>query len=108
MFNAIYPVLMGFTVLTGFLISWLMINGRRMDFAVMKGLGTGRMKIFLIFFLEQAYAALTGILPVLILSFFISKPVIILLFAVSYLLGTALSIQLASRENLMVLLSEKE
>lgn len=104
----IYPVLIGFTVLTGFLISWLMINGRRMDFAIMKGLGTDRFRVFMIFFLEQAYASLTGILPVLILSFFISKPLVIVLFAAAYLAGTALSIDLASRENLLVLLSEKE
>lgn len=106
--DMIYPVLMAFTILTGFLISWLMINGRRMDFAVMKGLGAGRFRVFMIFFLEQAYAALTGILPSLILSFFIGSPVIILLFAAAYLCGTSLSILLASRENLMVLLSEKE
>jgi ABC-type lipoprotein release transport system permease subunit len=106
--DMIYPVLMAFTILTGFLISWLMINGRRMDFAVMKGLGTGRFKVFMIFFLEQAYAALTGIVPSLILSFFIGRPLVILLFAAAYLCGTSLSILLASRENLMVLLSEKE
>lgn len=106
--QTVYPVLMVFTILIGFLISWLMINGRRMDFALMKGLGAQRSKVFMIFFTEQAYAALLGILPVLILSFFISKPVVIMLFAMSYLAGTALSIHLVSKENLMVLLSQKE
>ena len=104
----IYPVLMAFTILAGFLISWLMINGRRMDFAVMKGLGASRRKVFLIFFMEQACGAFTGILPCLLLSFFIGEPAVILLFAGAYLLGTALSIHLAGRENLMVLLAEKE
>ena len=104
----IYPVLMAFTILAGFLISWLMINGRRMDFAVMKGLGASRGKVFLIFFMEQACGAFTGILPCLLLSFFIGKPIVILMFAGAYLLGTALSIHLAGRENLMVLLAEKE
>ena len=69
---------------------------------------TSRGKVFLIFFMEQACGAFTGILPCLLLSFFIGKPIVILMFAGAYLLGTALSIHLAGRENLMVLLAEKE
>ena len=106
--DIIYPVLMGFTILAGFLISWLMINGRRMDFAVMKGLGTGKRKVFMIFFLEQAWAALIGLWPVLILSFFIGSPWIIGFFGLSWLMGTAWAVHVVSKENLMVLLSEKE
>ena len=67
-------------------------------------------------FIFATYGDLTGttggalrwILPSLILSFFIARPAVILLFAAAYLGGTALSILLASRENLMALLSEKE
>ena len=104
----IYPVLMAFTVFTGFIISWLMINGRRMDFAVMKGLGTDSKKVFILFFIEQAACALVGILPAFILSIILKDPLVIILFAASYLLGTAVSIWLIMKENLLVLLSYRE
>ena len=106
--DIIYPVLMAFTVFTGFIISWLMINGRRMDFAVMKGLGTDSRKVFILFFIEQAACALSGILPAFILSFVIKDPLIIILFTAAYLLGTAVSIWLIMKENLLVLLSYRE
>jgi hypothetical protein len=64
--------------------------------------------VFMIFFLEQAWAALIGLLPVLILSFFIGSPWIIGFFGLSWLMGTAWAVHVVSKENLMVLLSEKE
>ena len=106
--DIIYPVLMAFTVFTGFIISWLMINGRRMDFAIMKGLGTDTRTVFILFFIEQAACAFLGILPAFILSFFIRDPLIIILFAAAYLLGTAVSIWIIMKENLLVLLSYRE
>ena len=106
--DMLMPLMMGLTVLAGFLISWLMINGRRMDFAVMKGLGADGFTVFMIFFMEQAAAAAAGILPVLLVSLLSGGTLLLIGFGLSYLLGTACAILLAGRENLMVLLSEKE
>ncbi|MBP5294967.1 MAG: hypothetical protein J6Y95_04530, partial [Lachnospiraceae bacterium] len=40
-------------VVIGFLISWLMTSSRKQEFALMRGFGAGRMRIFLSFFHEQ-------------------------------------------------------
>ena len=62
----------------------------------------------MIFFMEQAAAAAAGILPVLLVSLLSGGTLLLIGFGLSYLLGTACAILLAGRENLMVLLSEKE
>ena len=54
------PVLCGAVGLLGFLISWLMVNGRRMEFAIMRGLGASKGRVFWSFFLEQGALALLG------------------------------------------------
>ena len=54
------PVLCGAVGLLGFLISWLMVNGRRMEFAIMRGLGASKSRTFWSFFLEQGALALLG------------------------------------------------
>ncbi|MCH5191119.1 MAG: hypothetical protein J1F23_03050, partial [Oscillospiraceae bacterium] len=52
--NILLPVLFLAVALIGFIISWLMINGRRMEFAVLRGIGASRRRVFATFFLEQA------------------------------------------------------
>ena len=54
------PVLCAAVGLLGFLISWLMVNGRRMEFAIMRGLGASKGRVFWSFFLEQGALALLG------------------------------------------------
>ena len=54
------PVLCAAVGLLGFVISWLMVNGRRMEFAIMRGLGASRRRVFCSFFLEQGALALLG------------------------------------------------
>ncbi|MBR0153095.1 MAG: hypothetical protein IJM26_04855 [Lachnospiraceae bacterium] len=49
-------------LLVGFIVSWLMIHSRRMEFALMRGLGTPGMRIFASFFTEQLLLCLLGCL----------------------------------------------
>jgi len=96
----------------GFIISWLMVNSRRMEFAILRGLGAGRGRVFLSFFLEQALLCLLGcLLGSLALAAAtggISWLGAVGVFALCYLLGAALSVLTVGRTHLMSLLSERE
>ena len=108
----LFPALFLMVGLMGFLISWLMINGRRMEFAIMRGLGASQKRVFASFFLEQALLCLTGCLigcaGLLLLSGGLVKWLAVLAFLLCYLAGCALSVQAVGRTNLMALLSERE
>ncbi len=108
----LFPALFLMVGLMGFLISWLMINGRRMEFDIMRGLGASQKQVFASFFLEQALLCLTGCLigcaGLLFLSGGAVKWLAVLAFLLCYLIGCALSVQAVGRTNLMALLSERE
>lgn len=106
------PVLCGAVGLLGFIISWLMVNGRRMEFAIMRGLGASRGRVFRSFFLEQAALALAGcVLGGLALTALGSAATGWLAaagFLACYLIGCALAVLTVGRTKLMSLLSERE
>ena len=110
--NILLPVLFLAVALIGFIISWLMINGRRMEFAILRGIGASRRRVFATFFLEQSALCIIGcLIGALILTAF--KPVLTIWlatagFTVSYLAGCALSILAVGRTKLIELLSERE
>ncbi len=109
----LFPVLFAVVALLGFIISWLMISGRRMEFAILRGLGASKVRVFLSFFEEQLALCLCGcILSALALlaltGFGVSQYVAILIFLVCYLSGCALSVIAVGKTNLMRLLSERE
>ena len=108
----LFPALFAMVGLLGFLISWLMVNGRRMEFAIMRGLGASRRRVFASFFLEQALLCLTGCVigcaGLLFLSGGAVKWLAVLAFLLCYLIGCALSVRAVGRTNLMALLSERE
>ena len=108
----LFPFIFLATGLLGFVISWLMVNGRRMEFAIMRGLGAHRCQVFLSFFLEQGLLALIGCLlgfaVLAVLGAGAMGALAVLGFLVCYLAGCALSILSAGRTNLIDLLSEKE
>lgn len=108
----LFPALFAMVGLLGFLISWLMVNGRRMEFAIMRGLGASRRRVFASFFLEQALLCLTGCVigcgGLLFLSGGAVKWLAVLAFLLCYLIGCALSVRAVGRTNLMALLAERE
>lgn len=108
----LFPALFAMVGLLGFLISWLMVNGRRMEFAIMRGLGASRKLVFASFFLEQALLCLIGCVlgcgGLLFLSGGAVKWLAVLAFLLCYLIGCALSVRAVGRTNLMALLSERE
>lgn len=106
------PVLCAVVGLLGFIISWLMVNGRRMEFAIMRGLGASRGRVFCSFFLEQGALALLGcVLGGLVLTATGAGWAGWLAaagFLVCYLIGCALAVLAVGRTQLMSLLSERE
>ena len=108
----LFPVLFVLMALLGFIISWLMVNSRRMEFAILRGLGASRRLVFMSFFLEQAMLCLTGSLmgcvSLLVVTGGIAWLGAVAVFTLSYLAGAAFSIAVVGRANLMSLLSERE
>ncbi len=108
----LFPVLFALMAVLGFIISWLMVNTRRMEFAILRGLGASRARVFMSFFLEQLMLCLIGcVLGSLLLLAFTGSPAwwwAVALFALCYLLGAAASVLAVGRTHLMSLLSERE
>lgn len=109
----LFPILLAVVAVLGFIISWLMVHTRRMEFAMLRGLGTPRGKVFLTFFLEQGALCLLGCLAAcgvlaLVGAGGLFQWLAVAGFAVCYLLGSALSVWLVGRIHLMSLLSERE
>ena len=108
----LFPVLFILMGVLGFVVSWLMVNGRRMEFAIMRGLGASRGRVFCSFFLEQGALALLGcILGGLVLTIAGAGWAGWLAatgFLVCYLIGCALAVLAVGRTQLMSLLSERE
>lgn len=110
--NILFPVLFLVVGLMGFIISWLMVSSRRMELAVMRGLGASPRRAFASFFLEQAALCLLGCL-IGVMAMTLLYPGVAVWqagagFLVCYLAGCSLSVLAAGRTNLMLLLSERE
>lgn len=110
--SILFPALFLVVGLLGFIISWLMVSSRRMELAIMRGLGASPLRAFASFFLEQAALCLLGcIIGVLAMTLLYPGVVLWLAgagFLACYLAGCALSVLTAGRTNLMMLLSERE
>ena len=100
-------------VLLGFIISWLMIFSRRREFALMRGFGVQKRRIFASFFWEQAILSLTGCLTGCIVLIWLyagglAQPLAAAAYLVCYLLGATISIRMIGKTNLMELLTVRE
>ena len=106
-------LIFGIVALLGFIISWLLISGRKQEFAVMRGFGVKKGRLFLSFFWEQALLCLLGLaIGGLSLAHFYAggalQWLVLAAFAVCYMAGCALSVILIGKMNLMELLSLPE
>ncbi len=108
----LFPALFATVILLGFVISWLMVNGRRMEFAILRGLGASKGRVFFSFFLEQGGLCLLGCLTggaILTLGGTgWAGPAAAGGLLLCYLLGCALAVLAVGRTDLMALLSERE
>jgi len=109
----LYPVLLALVCAVGVIAAFLMINSRREEIAVMRGLGTQKKRIFLTFFYEQLFLLAAGMLAgaAVWLSFGdaaeLGKPDLYAFF-VCYALGAGIALFLQNRKSAISILSEKE
>lgn len=109
----LYPVLLALVCAVGVIAAFLMINSRREEIAVMRGLGTQKKRIFLIFFYEQLFLLAAGTLcgATVWLSLGdaaqLGKPDLYAFF-VCYALGAGIALFLQNRKSAISILSEKE
>ena len=100
-------------VLLGFIISWLMIFSRRREFALMRGCGVQKRRIFASFFWEQAILSLVGCLMGCLVLFWLyaggmAQPLAAAAYLICYLLGATISIRMIGKTDLMELLTVRE
>ena len=100
-------------ILLGFIISWLMIYSRRQEFALMRGFGVPKRRVFVSFFLEQAILSLGGCLAGCSVLFWVYaggvvQPLAAAAYLICYLLGAGISIRMIGKINLMELLTVRE
>lgn len=108
----LFPILFVLVATLGFVISWLMVNGRRMEFAILRGLGASRRRVFWSIFLEQmllcVIGSFSGGITLSALLSGVSHWLAVCIFQICYLAGCALAVISVSRTNLVMLLSERE
>lgn len=108
----LFPVLFALVAVLGFITSWLMVNSRRMEFAILRGLGAGKMRVFFSFFLEQAMLCLLGsVFGAAVLGGRHRRRGLVAgggHIGCKLPFGTALSVAAVGRTHLMSLLSERE
>lgn len=106
----LFPVLFILMGVLGFVVSWLMVNGRRMEFAIMRGLGASKKQVFGSFFLEQMGLCLIGSIMSGLCIFIWSGQIMVWLaaavFALCYLAGCALAVRTVGRTNIFALLTQ--
>lgn len=106
----LFPVLVLLMGVLGFVVSWLMVNGRRMEFAIMQGMGAPRKLVFGSFFLEQVGLCLMGsLVSGLVISVWSGQPMVwlaVAVFVLCYLAGCALAIRTVGKTNIFALLTQ--
>ena len=111
--NILLPILMGVICLIGFLVSWLLIHGRRSEFAMMRGFGVRYGRTNMSFLLEQILLCVIGVgiaALILYLTGVSSLRTWIYLgfFMLMYLDGAAIAVRLVAKGSLMRLLQDAE
>lgn len=108
----LFPVLFVLMGVLGFVVSWLMVNGRRMEFAIMRGMGASKGRVFGSFFLEQMGLCLMGcVLSGLVLTLWSGQGMVWLAaagFAVCYLLGCAVAVWTVGKTKIFALLTQAD
>lgn len=112
--NIVFPILYVLVGMIGIVASYLLVVSRKVEFAIMRGLGTTRLHSFLSFFIEQSFLSMVGTLIGFSLWLFIwdlPKMLHITLtmgFLVCYLLGSAISVTIMNYSNVLDILSARE
>lgn len=98
----------------GFIAAFMTMRTRRADIAIIRSLGTGKVRTFLMFFLEYALIGLAGVaFALLILQILMSVTVMnqfgyVLTFYLGFILGSGVCVARMNRKNVLEILSNAE
>ena len=112
--NTLYPFLYVLVGVIAFVVSYLLVVSRRMELATLRGLGASSLTTFMSFFLEQSLLCLIGVGLGMAAWLVLWGPFIplhlwlILGFVGCYFVGSALSIGIMNRRNLLAILTDKD
>jgi cell division protein FtsX len=112
--NTLYPFLYVLVGVIAFVVSYLLVVSRRMELAVLRGLGATSLTTFMSFFMEQSLLCLLGVgLGLgawgLLRGGFIPLHLwLVLGFVGCYFIGSGLSIAIMNQRNLLTILSDKD
>ncbi len=110
--KAVYPVIILFSFVIGYLVSFLFTRNRKKEVAVMRSLGASRFRVFITIMLELFTINVVGtLIGVLVCYYIININVTIneiLLFFVSNIIGAALSTVRISSGSVMAIMKDKE
>lgn len=112
--DVLYPCLYALVGIIALIISYLITVSRRMEFAIMRGLGTTKRNTFFSFFTEQVILAAAGcIFGLVIWRLFMGKiiPVhrlLVLGFLACYFTGCTVSIIIMNKKAVFEILSDKD
>lgn len=109
------PLFFVLVAIISFVLSFLLMQGRKKDLAIMRSLGTRPRKVFVILLLESLIPLLPGIVCGTVVFLLVmgrqpfsavQQALLTITFAVFYLVGIILAISLINRNNVMALLSK--
>lgn len=112
--GVLYPCLYALVGIIAIIISYLMTVSRKMEFAIMRGLGGTKKHTFFSFFTEQVILSVTGCALGLIVWKLLIGDVIqmhwllVLGFLICYFIGSAVSIVMMNGKVVFEILSDKE
>lgn len=109
-----YPVLLTLILLMGYMVSWLLLQSRRLEVAIMKSLGKDNRHIARQFYMEHIILALCGCIVGMIIGLIMgwgsltTMLLVMGLFLVCYSVGTIISLWMIRKLSVMAMLSAKE
>ncbi|MDF2472762.1 MAG: transporter permease [Anaerocolumna sp.] len=108
------PLIFVIVAAIGFIASYLLMQSRRNEFAIMRSLGTSKMGCFRIIFLESLILVLSGSFLGAVISAFVvnlkvtTMGLILAAFIIFYMLGTTIALLLLNRFSVMAILSKTD
>ena len=112
--NTLYPFLYVLVGIIAIVVSYLIVVSRKMECAIMLGLGTTRIRSFFSFFNEQSFLCILGTIfgfLIWLLAWGTPRLLHIALtagFLVCYLFGSAVSVTIMNHTNVLTILTDKE
>ncbi len=112
--TAFYPVLLTLILLMGYMVSWLLLQSRRLEVAIMKSLGKDNRHIARQFYMEHIILALLGAILGTTIGLILgwgsltTMLLVVGLFLICYSIGTIISLWMIRKLSVMAMLSAKE